>query len=696
MEVIMPLAPFNIRILDPDTYIPNRNILPVTSHAIYESSSNRLHPDGFFSEVIFGQIGSKERLVKHGYLDLHTKVITPHLYKVITTLKAYYKDIMAGKVYAIYDNKEKELIRVSQDTEGAETGYSFFIKYLPKIEFKKNNSTIRNDKIDLLTKYKDLLLMNKMIILPAGLRDLRETHGKVTTEDINKLYYNLLSLTQVLPDQETDDKLYDGIRFQIQTKVLQIYNYIMDLMDGKGGFAQSKYAARAIALSSRNVITAPAITRTDRSDAANMFSIGEVQVPVFQAMKCSVPLMAFQFNSIFFQYSFNSQSTSVTVVDKNTLEIQYCDVDLNELKKFTTTDGIESIINKCRNNEFMMRPVTIKVKPNQLSNKETEGYLCLVYDNGKDILMFKSKNDFMQYYRREDTYSTDKVIDLDKRLEGFDPNKVLLFGSLAASIYGNIHYPGDTDLIVDDDLFEEIKKDKNYVKKDNGVYTNEERRIDVYNELILVKDKLTFSEFKKKHEYTVGNYHLVSPDFLLMSYRESNRKKDKKKIEFLESIVPDPSLIRPLTYIEMTYIAAYTGLSNRYGVVTRYPVLNVEGISPAMIHVVSTVQSRSVRFRDYGDQELILPDYPILSDSVKSSMSVHPSTLAAYNGDHDGDVLSLSILMSNDATAELKNYFESSTSMVNSSGNLIYGLGSGRIVKFCMFATSYHQLSEHE
>ena len=50
--------------------------------------------------------------------------------------------------------------------------------------------------------------------------------------------------------------------------------------------------------------------------------------------------------------------------------------------------------------------------------------------------------------------------------------------------------------------------------------------------------------------------------------------------------------------------------------------------------------------------------------------------------------------MSDEATEDVKNYLESPISMVDANGNLVYGLNDGRIVKFTLFATSWHPLPE--
>ena len=201
------LAPFNITMINPDEYIERKQCLPVTSHAVYESSTERFHPDGLYSEVIFGQLGSRERLIRRGFMYLRTTLVSPHLYRQIMTLKGFYQDIASGKQYAYFDPTTKDFVRTIRDDPNSDTGYQFFISHLLEINFARTESAQRNDKIELINKYKDRLFITKFIILPAALRDVRIHNGRPESEKINKLYLNLLSLTKSLPDNGTDDPI---------------------------------------------------------------------------------------------------------------------------------------------------------------------------------------------------------------------------------------------------------------------------------------------------------------------------------------------------------------------------------------------------------------------------------------------------------------------------------------------------------
>lgn len=620
--------PFNVTIVNPEEYISRWGILPVSNHAIYEPSSEKFHPDGFFSEVIFGQIGSNERLIKKGYIDLRTAVITPHLYNQLIKLKGFYKDILAGRQYAYFDEEIKDFVKTNENDPNGSTGYSFFTEHLPKIVFQETDSSIRHMRIELFKKYADRIFMRQMIVIPAGMRDVRMNDGRATSEDINKLYFSLLSLTKAMPE-ETDEsmiKVFDGIRYQIQTKVQEIYQYIANLFDGKGGFAQSKYASRSVTYAGRNVITATPISRVASPRTDQMFSIDEVEVPLFQAIKEAQPLIVNKLIKIFFEQIFHGQSLQVPLIDSN-YHLNMHTISQTTLKRFTSSEGIADIINEFRDPHVQKAPVVVQVE----DDTKTPHYLYMVYDKGDEIYLFRNKEDFIHDYSRESTYSLENITNLSY-VESFPKNDFIILGSTALRVYGMQHYNQDLDLLVSDTIFEQIKSSGEYERQDNGVWRNKNGFIDIYNELFAAEN-IVFEE-EKKHAYTLESYSFFSPERMLALYRKSNRLKDKDKLMFLESIVPEKEKMRPLTYAEMLYIAAYAALKNRHATATRHPVLNLEGIAIFKIHVMSTEPSRTVKLRQAGKDTYsqLLPNYPKMDGVIKASMSMHPATLDSYGG----------------------------------------------------------------
>ena len=60
------------------------------------------------------------------------------------------------------------------------------------------------------------------------------------------------------------------------------------------------------------------------------------------------------------------------------------------------------------------------------------------------------------------------------------------------------------------------------------------------------------------------------------------------------------------------------------------------------------------------------------------------------------DVLGLNIMMSDEANEEDQKYLDSPISMVDANGGLVYGLADCSILKFSMYASSYHVLPENK
>lgn len=630
-------APFNITILNPDEYIQMRNCLLVTSHSIYEASSVRFHPEGLFSEVIFGQVGSRDRLVRRGYLDLRTRIFSPHLYKQLISLKGFYQDVLAGRVYAYYDPEIKDLVKTTRDDMKGETGYSFFVRILPKIVFPETESNKRHEKIALLKKYQDLLLMTRFIVLPAGVRDIKEQDSRLQIEKINKMYLSLLSLAQAMPEGLTEDPTYDALRFQIQMKVQMVYDYIINLLEGKGGFLQSKYAARNVVYSNRNVITAAPMTRAYSPDAPNNFMPDEALIPLYQTMKGSVPLIINKLKTIFFDPIFVSQTSAVPLVNPENNHLEYSELSPKELRKWTTSDGVEDIINAFRDPATHFKPVTVT------TDKGDEKYLYLVYDMWDTIYTFRDIDDFKHAFEKTDTFTTQYASNLSK-LEGWDPNSFVIMGSTALTVFGMTHYNQDLDLIVAPAVFDQIKQDPRFKKLPYGAYRSDELGMDIYNEVpgILTQAfgfdmNITFDELKDKYSIKVDGYNFVDPEHMQYIYKHSDRPKDKEKLDFLRTIVFDWSLVRPLTMVEMCYIATYSAMKNCRCTITRHPVINLQGLQVFKPHLISTNVGRMVTLKTLGSGEgVIHPEYPDMDYPVKTTLSPHPCTLAQFNGDFDG------------------------------------------------------------
>lgn len=703
------LAPFNIKLINPDEYIERKGCLPVTVHAMFESSTERFHPDGLFSEVIFGQMGSKDRFVRRGYIDLHTQIITPHLYVQLITLKSYYKDILAGKQYAYFDKELHDLVRTTRDDPHGDTGFSFFIQNLPNIKFTKSESPLRNDKISIMEKFKSYLLVSRYLILPAAVRDVKMKDGRPESEAINKLYLAVLSLSQAIPAGSGNDPIFDSIRYQLQNKVLEVYDYIRNIMEGKHGFSQGKYAQRDIVYGTRNVITGAPISRTPSPTSASTFKVDEIELPLFQGMKNIVPKMVHILSSVFMLHIFDAQSGRITAVNPKTLVTEYVDVDQEDLKLFTTNAGIEKLINNFRNIENNFDPISIKLKTPVKIDGEliTHYYLFMVYDTGDRISTFRDLSVFAQMYSKISRYRDDNPY--VHVLNEYNKNDFVIVGSSAYRAVGMKITPEDLDVVLSIPMYNEFvakAKEDGLPPDDVGEYEFSFGDVVVHtkNKWYKIETEEAWNDFYTNNSILIGEHRYASPALLAKEAAatppDQIRMKDKRKLEYLKEIVYDPACVRPMTWIEMFYMSCYSANIGVHYTGTRYPVVNLQGISVYKGHIMSTEPSRQVTtFTINGEPERLLPDYPKLGCTVKSSASLHPAVLGRYDADHDGDTISTIALLSDEANKEIENYLNDVSSVIDNTGNIIYGLSGGGkdvIVKFALFFCTYHQLSNSE
>lgn len=396
------LAPLNIYILDYDKHIRDRQLKQVTATFIHAPSSDMFHPEGLFSEEIFGEVVSPNRMITEGWIGLRCKVFHPQIYHNILTLKAAYADIISGKSYAVFDHTIHDFVPADENAEGANTGYTFFLNHFKDIVFNESESLTRRDRITIVERYGDLLYVDKWLVTPAGLRDLKTDRGRSKSDDINGLYSSLINYTRALPDRGNPPAIFDNIRYSIQRKLVDIEAYIENILEGKTGFFQGKYGKRSIALGTRNVIS-PSKMSAPTLDSPQFLKATETKVPLFQAAKGFTPLVIYQMKNLFFNQVVSSSTDQISVIDPTTYRLEYKIITEEEKDKFLSSDGLRNLINLYRDVEFRTRPVTI------FDMDGNRYYLFLVYDDGDVIYHFRSLSEFREWYREEKKQELDET-----------------------------------------------------------------------------------------------------------------------------------------------------------------------------------------------------------------------------------------------------------------------------------------------
>lgn len=335
--------PFNVELikLDKARLAP---LKPVTSLDYYENVNGDLHEDGLFSISIFGRIGDEARDRRFSYIDIKTEVFHPVIYQRLTQLRGLYRGILAGSHYAVW-NPELKDFEPADELRG-QTGYAFFISHWPEIQFVRNKSDIRDQRIKLIEKYRDRALTDKILVMPAGLRDIEVgADGRKVVADINTHYRKILSIARTIPDTEhaKSAKVHNLPRHLLQQAFNDVYNTIEETLTGKKGFLQSKWGSRRIFNGTRNVITAMD-TSTEYLGGDNAPKYTDTVVGLYQATKALLPVAIHQLKTTYLARVFAPGNGVANLIDPTTLESEQVQLSSDTYDRWTTVEGLEKVI----------------------------------------------------------------------------------------------------------------------------------------------------------------------------------------------------------------------------------------------------------------------------------------------------------------------------------------------------------------
>lgn len=335
-----------------------------------DNITSDFHPDGLFSVDTFGRIGEKRRDSQFAYIDIKVKIFHPIIYKALGKLKGLYLEIISGKAYATWDENELDFV-TSNETDG-QTGFNFFVKHWENIKFKRSDSPLRNERIKLIAKYKDSAMTNKVLVLPAGLRDVRVgSNNRLEFDEINDVYRRIVGISRTIAssNETSNSPALNYSRYQLQMGFNEVYSIIEKMLKDKKGFIQSKWARRRVFNSTRNVISAMDTSKRLIGDK-NGPKVTDTIMGLYQAAKGAMPLTTHLLRNGYLAEAFgiNDNSTSAKLVDPKTLKQVIIDIPSTTKDRWTTLDGIEKIVNSLKDVENRHKHVMV------------EGYyLALIY-----------------------------------------------------------------------------------------------------------------------------------------------------------------------------------------------------------------------------------------------------------------------------------------------------------------------------
>ncbi len=352
------LAPANLSILKPDQQMLSR-LRPVKVLDVFEGGTTNFHDEGLFSVTTFGRVGLPERDINFSYIDIRVAIIHPYLFRTLVSLRRFYQDVMQGREYAVWDDKEQDLVR--SDILNGDTGYQFFMEHLPIIKFKQSESEERRRKIMLIEKAikENKMTTTKILVIPAGLRDAEiDKEGRVVQSEINDFYRTLLGISNaVVGSNDLTNRVFDVSRNSMQRTFNELFDYIFSMLEGKRGLIASKWAARNVMNGTRNVITS-LVTPVKKLGDPSSVSIKHTVVGLYQTMKGVLPLAIHLLLSGWLSHVF-AEGQNARLVNRTTLKSEVVHVDHDTVDEWTTESGISKLIDAYGDTSIRLKPVMI-------------------------------------------------------------------------------------------------------------------------------------------------------------------------------------------------------------------------------------------------------------------------------------------------------------------------------------------------
>ena len=126
---------------------------------------------------------------------------------------------------------------------------------------------------------------------------------------------------------------------------------------------------------------------------------------------------------------------------------------------------------------------------------------------------------------------------------------------------------------------------------------------------------------------------LIDDYYLAMIYDDNK----KIKLVYNTNEIPediDTKHLRPITYVDLIYLAVYKEVPKYPGLLTRYPVTNLGSIYPNMPYLKTTVKGRKIDIlNDMWEVEDTVFEYPKLDEVFVNSLSPNFSHLETLGAD---------------------------------------------------------------
>jgi len=351
-------VPFNVSILN---LTPQKlqGVQQVTALDHFEGATGQYHPEGLFSPTIFGRVGDPQRWTRYGFIDIKIPIFHPVLFRALVSLKRLYAGIIAGNEFAVWNEEIKNFER--SDPINGETGYYFFLKHWKDIDHGKTASVTREQNIMMLTKYADVALTSKIIVMPAGMRDIEVgDDGRIREDEINEIYRKLLRIANTISEAATrlNQDIINTPRYRLQLAFNELYDMLERMVEGKKKLILGKWGSRRPFNGTRNVISAMN-TATPVIGAKGSPKFNDTIVGLYQACKAVLPVTGFLLRNGWLSRVFSTVEQPANLVNKRTLKMEAVALKPHYFDQYMTDEGIERVISAFADEGIRHKPLEI-------------------------------------------------------------------------------------------------------------------------------------------------------------------------------------------------------------------------------------------------------------------------------------------------------------------------------------------------
>jgi hypothetical protein len=383
-------VPFNVSILEL-TEKKLVGVKPVTKQDIFDGATHNFDEGGLFSVSIFGKVGDERRSQRFSFVDIKAPVFHPVIYRALAQLKRLYAAIMAGTEYAVWNPETKDFERSNSIT--GRTGYAFFLEYWKLIEFGDTKSVTREMNVSLLKKFQSVALTSKVIVMPAGMRDVELDGGRVQMDEINTFYRKLLAISNTISEAsvKTAPEVINTARYNLQLTFNQLYDMLENMVQGKKKLLMGKWASRRIQDGTRNVITAMD-TSSPYLGAPDAVGFNNTVIGLYQMLKAARPIAMYNIRNGFLSKVFFEVGRPVKLIDKKTLRPVEVTLKTQSYDRWMTNEGIEKVITSFGDEDLRHKPLEIEGYYLGLMYKGPDGTYKIFQDIG-DVPIDRSRKD---------------------------------------------------------------------------------------------------------------------------------------------------------------------------------------------------------------------------------------------------------------------------------------------------------------